>query len=161
MIDPVSALATASAAFGVLKKGFAVGRDIESMAGDLGRWMNAMSDLSEAEKQAKNPPLFKKLAFKGSIEEEAMHAFAAKKKADDMRYELKQWISMTLGSSHWDELVRMEGQIRKQRQETIYKQAQRRRKFLEAIGIILAITLLATVTIGVIWLIVAAKSGTL
>ena len=161
MIDPVSALATASAAFGVLKKGFAVGRDIESMAGDLGRWMNAMSDLSEAEKQAKNPPLFKKLAFKGSIEEEAMHAFAAKKKADDMRYELKQWISMTLGSSHWDELVRMEGQIRKQRQETIYKQAQRRRKFLEAVGIILAITLLATVTIGVIWLIVAAKSGTL
>lgn len=137
MVDPVSALATASAAFGVLKKGFAVGRDIEQMAGDLGRWMNAMSDLSEAEKQAKNPPLFKKLAFKGSVEEEAMHAFAAKKKADDMRYELKQWISMTLGSSHWEELVRMEGQIRKQRQETIYKQAERRRKFVEWASIII------------------------
>lgn len=137
MVDPVSALATASAAFGVLKKGFAVGRDIEQMAGDLGRWMNAMSDLSEAEKQAKNPPLFKKLAFKGSVEEEAMHAFAAKKKADDMRYELKQWISMTLGSSHWEELVRMEGQIRKQRQETIYKQAERRRKFVEWATIII------------------------
>jgi len=161
MIDPVSALATASAAFGVLKKGFAVGRDIESMASDLGRWMNAMSDLSEAEKQAKNPPLFKKLAFKGSIEEEAMHTFAAKKKADDMRYELKQWISMTLGSSHWDELVRMEGQIRKQRQETIYKQAQRRRKFLEVVGVTLAASLLAAVFIGFIWIVVAAKNGNL
>jgi hypothetical protein len=161
MIDPVSALATASAAFGVLKKGFAIGRDIESMAGDLGRWMNAMSDLSEAEKQAKNPPLFKKLAFKGSVEEEAMHAFAAKKKADDMRYELKQWISMTLGTTHWDELVRMEGQIRKQRQETIYKQAQRRRKFIEAAAIILGVVFISTLFISVIWFIMAARNGTL
>lgn len=161
MIDPVSALATASAAFGVLKKGFAVGRDIESMASDLGRWMNAMSDLSEAEKQAKNPPLFKKLAFKGSIEEEAMHAFAAKKKADDMRYELKQWISMTLGSSHWDELVRMEGQIRKQRQETIYKQAQRRRKFLEVVAVILAVGVFVAGVSGLVWFIYAAKTGAL
>lgn len=161
MIDPVSALATASAAFGVLKKGFAVGRDIESMASDLGRWMNAMSDLSEAEKQAKNPPLFKKLAFKGSVEEEAMQAFAAKKKAEDMRYELKQWISMTLGSTHWDELVRMEGQIRKQRQETIYKQAQRRRKFLEAAAIILGIVVISILFIGVIWFIMSARNGTL
>lgn len=161
MIDPVSALATASAAFGVLKKGFAVGRDIESMASDLGRWMNAMSDLSEAEKQAKNPPLFKKLAFKGSIEEEAMHAFAAKKKADDMRYELKQWISMTLGSSHWDELVRMEGQIRKQRQETIYKQAQRRRKFLEVVAVILAVGVFVAGVSGLVWFIYAARTGAL
>jgi len=161
MIDPVSALATASAAFGVLKKGFAVGRDIESMASDLGRWMNAMSDLSEAEKQAKNPPLFKKLAFKGSVEEEAMQAFAAKKKAEDMRYELKQWISMTLGSTHWDELVRMEGQIRKQRQETIYKQAQRRRKFIEAAAIILGIVIISILFFGVLWFIMSARNGTL
>ena len=144
MVDPVSALATASAAFGVLKKGFAVGRDIEQMAGDLGRWMSAMSDLSEAERQAKNPPIFKKLAFRGSVEEEAMQAFAAKKKAEDMRYELQQFISLTLGRSKWDELVRMEVEIRKKRKETIYKQAERRRKFVEWT----AITLFGIVSCG-------------
>ena len=68
---------------------------------------------------------------------------------------------MTLGSSHWDELVRMEGQIRKQRQETIYKQAQRRRKFLEVVGVTLAVALLAAVLIGFIWLVIAAKNGNL
>ena len=161
MIDPVSALATASAAFGVLKKGFAIGRDIESMAGDLGRWMNAMSDLSEAEKQAKNPPLFKKLAFRGSVEEEAMQIFAAKKKADDMRYELKNWIGITLGTRYWDELVAMEVKIRKQRQETIYKQAQRRQKFLEAVGIVLAVGVLIVGIGGLVWFIYAAKTGAL
>ena len=62
---------------------------------------------------------------------------AAKKKAEDMRYELKQFISLSLGSSKWEELVRMEGQIRKERQETIYKQAQRRQKFVEWVTIII------------------------
>ena len=49
MIDPVTAIATASAAFNVIKKGFSVGRDVESMAGDLGRWMGAVSDIKKAE----------------------------------------------------------------------------------------------------------------
>ena len=101
-MDPVSTLATATAAFNVLKKGFQIGRDIEDMAGDLGRWMSAMSDLTEAEKQAKNPPIFKKLVFKGSVEEEAMHAFAAKAKAERQREELKQFIQYTMGQTAWD-----------------------------------------------------------
>lgn len=160
-MDPVSALATATAAFNVLKKGFQVGRDIESMASDLGRWMNAMSDLSEAERQAKNPPLFKKLAFKGSVEQEAMEIFAAKKKADQMREDLKNFIGFTYGRSHWEELVRMEGRIRKERQETIYKQAQRRKKFIEAVAITLAIMLFASAFFGLVWIIWAAKTGVL
>ena len=52
-MDPISAMATASAAFGAIKKGFQVGRDIESMASDLSRWMGAMSDLDMLEKEAK------------------------------------------------------------------------------------------------------------
>jgi len=131
MIDPGTALATASAAFTVLKKGFAVGRDIESMGKDLGRWMGAMSDLRKAEELAKNPPLFKRLIFKKSVEEEAMEAFMAKKKAEDMRNELRQIISLLRGPSAWDELVRMEGRIRKERQEAIYKQKERQKAMME------------------------------
>ena len=137
MLDPVSALATASTAFSVIKKGFEVGRDIEQMAGDISRWMSAMSDLSEAEHQAKNPPIFKKLFASKSIEQEAIEIFAAKKKAENMREELKQYISWTMGQSAWEELIRMEGQIRKQRQETLYAQARRRRKFIEIVSIII------------------------
>jgi len=139
MIDPVSALATASSAFSLIKKGFEVGRDIEQMAGDISRWMSAMSDLSEAEHQAKNAPIFKKLFAGKSVEQEAVEIFAAKKKAERMREELRQYISWTMGQSAWDELIRMEGQIRKQRQETLYAQARRRRKFIEILSIILTL----------------------
>jgi len=138
MLDPMTAVATASAAFKVIKKGFEVGRDIEQMAGDLSRWMGAMSDLSEAERLAKNPPIFKKLFAGKSVEQEAIEVFAAKNKAEQMREELRQYISFTMGQSAWDQLIRMEGQIRKQRQETLYNQAQRRQKFIEWAAILLA-----------------------
>ena len=76
-MDPVTALATATSAFKVIKKGFEVGRDLESMYKDVGRWMGAVSDINHAESLAKNPPLFKKIFAGSSVEEEALNAFAA------------------------------------------------------------------------------------
>jgi len=135
-MDPVTislAVGVASKAFSAIKQGFAVGRDIEQMSGDIGRWMGAVSDVDNAEKQAKNPPLFGKLFKAGSIEEAAMAAYAAKKKLEEQRYELKTFLNMTHGPGAYDELLQMEGQIRKQRQETVYKQQQMRRQIGEAV----------------------------
>ena len=136
MIDPITAIAGATAAFNAIKSGFSVGRDIESMGKDLGRWMNCMSDLKKAEEYTKKPPLFKKLFAAGSVEEEAMQVFMAKKKAEDMRAELRQIITMTRGISAWDELIRTEGDIRKKRQQMIYAQEERRRQVLEIVAIV-------------------------
>ena len=138
MIDPVTAIAGATAAFNAIKSGFSVGREIESMAGDLGRWMNCISDLKRAEEQNKKPPLFKKLFQAGSVEEEAMAIFMAKKKAEDMREELRQIISFTRGPSAWEELLKTEADIRKKRQQAIYDQQERQRKLFEIIMVILA-----------------------
>ena len=131
MIDPISAVATATAAFNTIKSAFAAGRDIENMAGDLSRWMGAVSDIKKAEEYNKKPPLFKKLFASGSVEEEAMQIFMAKKKAEDMREQLKQIIIMSRGMSAWDELIKTEGDIRKKRQQMIYAQQERRRQILE------------------------------
>ena len=135
-MDPVTislAMGVASKAFDAIKKGFAVGRDIEQMSGDIGRWMGAVSDVDNAEKQAKNPPLFGKLFKAGSIEEAALSAYAAKKKLEEQRYELKMFLNMTYGPQAYDDLLKMEGQIRKERQQTIYKQQQLRRQIGEAV----------------------------
>ena len=135
MIDPVTALATASAAFSTIRKGFQIGRDIEGMAGDLGRWMGAVSDIKKAEEMSQKPPLFKKLFAAGSVEEEALQTLMAKKKAEDMREELKKMIMFTRGVGAWEELLRTEGEIRKKRQKAIYDQEERRRKVLEWVAI--------------------------
>ena len=80
------------------------------------------------------------------MEEEALAAFMAKKKADDMRDQLKQIISATRGPGAWQELIKTEVDIRKKRQKAIYDQKERQKHFFE----ILAIGFLATVLISFI-----------
>ena len=48
MVDPISAFGMATAAFNAIKKGFEVGRDVESMYGDIGRWMTCLLYTSDA-----------------------------------------------------------------------------------------------------------------
>ena len=148
MIDPISAIAMATTAFNTIKKGFEVGRDIESMYGDMGRWMGAVADIDQAEKMNKKPPLFKKLFNGSSIEQEAMDIFAAKKKAQEMEQELKNFVNFTHGPNSWNEILALQAQIRKDRKKAIYDQEQRRQEIMNAIGIILAVCVAAGVLIG-------------
>ena len=142
----------ATGAFNTIKAGFAAGREIESIAGDLGRWMGAVSDIKKADEYNKKPPLFKKIFNAGSVEEEAMQIFMAKKKAEDMREQLKQIISFSRGPSAWEELLRTEGDIRKKRQQAIYDQQERRRKVLEIIAIIGLIIVVSVFLLGLLYL---------
>ncbi len=146
-MDPLTiagAIGVATKAFNAIKQGFAVGQDLQQMAGTLGQWMSAVSDVDNAEKQAKNPPLFKKLFYARSVEQEAIEAFAAKKKLEEQRYELKQFLSLTYGPQAWAELLAMEGKIRKDRQKAIYERQKLRHDIINYIAIgLLVITILA------------------
>ena len=97
----------------------------------------------KAEELNKKPPLFKKLFNAGSVEEEAMTIFMAKKKAEDMRDQLRQIIVATRGPSAWDELIKTEADIRKKRQQAIYDQQERRQKLVEVVAIIGLVTVIA------------------
>ena len=149
MIEVAAALSAATTAFNAIKKGFEVGRDIESMSGDLSRWMGAASDINKADEYAKKPPLFKKLFAAGSVEEEAMATFMAKKKAEDMREQLKQIIILSRGLSAWDELLKTEADIRKNRQKLIYEQQELRQKWIEGIAISLLVIVILGFIVGV------------
>jgi hypothetical protein len=144
-MDPLTislAVGVASKAFSAIKQGFAVGRDLEQMSGDVSRWMGAASDVDNAQKQAKNPGIFGKVFGAGSVESMALEAYAAKKKLEEQRYELKMYLNMTQGPQAYDELLQMEGQIRKERQETIYKQQKIRKQIGEAIAIFFVIAII-------------------
>ena len=93
------------------------------MSGQLTQWAGAMSDLSFMEQKNKNPPWWKALNGQ-SVEAEALEIFTAKKKAEAMRQELKDWISFSMCPSAWDELVATEGRIRKQKKEQEYRKAE-------------------------------------
>ena len=62
--------------------------------------------------------------------QEAIEAFTAKKKLEEQRYELKQYLMFTHGSKSWDDLLAMEGQIRKRRQKEVYDKQVFREKVI-------------------------------
>ena len=77
----------------------------------------------------------------------------ARKKAEDMRAELKTIISMTRGPSAWEELLKTEADIRKKRQQAIYDQQERRRKVFEIIMVIIGLAAIAGLLIGMVYLV--------
>ena len=162
MFDPVTisaAVATASTAFNGIKRAFQAGRDLESMSQDLSRWMGAVSDVDAAHKSAKNPTMFRKVFSGGTIEQEAIEAFTAKKKLEEQRYELKQFLMFTHGSKAWDELLAMEGQIRKRRQKEIYDRKIFREKVISWVVISIVVSIGCAILVGFIYTLMGFDRG--
>ena len=85
--------------------------------------------------------MLRKVFSGGSIEQEAIEAYTAKKKLEEQRYELKQFLMFTYGSKSWDDLLAMEGQIRKRRQKEVYDKQVFREKVITyvVLAVVLAI----------------------
>lgn len=128
-MDPATAIATATAAFGAVKKLVAAGRSMEDTFGQLGKWYGAIADLNEAERKSKNPPLFKKLVAAKSVEQEALEVYAAKKRALQQEKELRELLMYTYGIDGYKELVDLRRQIRERREKEVYAQQRRRQAF--------------------------------
>ena len=129
------------------------------MAGSLSKWMGAVSDIKKAEEYNKKPPLFKKLFQSGSVEEEAMQIFMAKKKAEDMRDQLRQIIQLTRGHNAWQELLKTEADIRTRRQKAVYDQQERQRMWIEGTAIVLLILVAAGVIGFIVWGVIQRNGG--
>ena len=99
MIDPVSAIGMATAAYNGIKKAIDTGKELSDMAGTLNQWATAMSDVDFAHKQAENPPMFKKVFGASKIEQNALEVWGHKQKAKEMREELRGYISFFLWTS--------------------------------------------------------------
>ena len=111
MVDPISAFGVATAAFNAIKKGFEMGREVESMYGDIGRWMTSCETVNKEAKKAKSAGM--------SVEEEALEIFAHKKKIQAMEQELRTFVNMSHGPDAWNQVLRIQAEIRKKRKEAI------------------------------------------
>ena len=152
MIDPVTAIAGATAAFNFMKKGVQVGRDLQDMGQQLQQWAGYMADIDQAEKMIEKPPWYKALG--GGVQAQAMEVFLARKKAKQMRDELREIIShpAILGPSHWQEFLRIEADIRKQKREHEFRRMEIKQTIMEwTAGVDLFIVLIAGL-VGFVWL---------
>ena len=139
MADPIT---VGLAAFSAIKAGVAAGKEIQSLAKDIGSLWDSIDAVKNNHHKEKNKPF-------RTVNEEAMETFMAKKQAEDMENQLREIIIYSRGMSAWQELIRLRVDIKKQRQEDARKARQEKQELWEAIGIA-AIGLCVVTTIAFI-----------
>ena len=123
-MDPVTAFGVATTAYKTIVAGFKVGKQVENMSKDLGRWMGAIQAVKEGHSKKKNRMF-------GSVEEEALETFAMKKKAIAMENELRTFVNYNYGPNAWNEVIRIQAEIRKQKKEAELEAQRRQRQIVE------------------------------
>ena len=147
MIDPVTAFAAANAAFKGVKMLVGAGREIQDVSQQLGKWYGAVADITRAESQRKKPTwLDKQTHGSDNIEQEAMDIVVRKKTLIEKEKEIKFMLDFRFGVGTYDEMLGMRRQIRKEREETIYKAMETKRQIQNN----LAICTLSLLIIGVL-----------
>jgi len=119
--------------FAGIKAGIAAGKEIQSMAADLASLWDSIDSIRDEHNKKKSSP------FRGSVNEEALDTFIKKKQAEDAEEQLREIIISTRGHGAWQELLKLRGQIRKERQEQerLERIARRRKTEQVTVGAIL------------------------
>lgn len=129
MIDPITALATANAAYKGIQMMVAKGREIEDCVGQLSKWAGAASDIAFLEKKAKNPPWYK--AFTGSAESEAIEIYAAQEKLAKQRAEILRLVTYTGGAKGKDKYLEILRDVKEKRRKTMYRKQEIKQAIIE------------------------------
>ena len=136
MIDPVTAFGVAVTAFNTVQKLVKAGKEIESVAGQLGKWYSAVQSFNES--AAKKEQDLKKGKFlgKGSIEQEALDIVMHRERLKKMEYELYILIAGVYGQEAYQSMMSERTKIKRQREQAA-KIAKRRKQEMITNGLYL------------------------
>jgi hypothetical protein len=136
VIDPVTAFGVAVTAFNTVQKLVKAGKEIESVAGQLGKWYSAVQSFNES--AAKKEQDLKKGKFlgKGSIEQEALDIVMHRERLKKMEYELYILIAGVYGQEAYKSMMAERTKIKRQREQAA-KIAKRRKQEMITNGLYL------------------------
>jgi hypothetical protein len=137
-MEPIS---VAVAAFAAIKSGVKLGKDAQSMMSDIGKMWGAIDEVRGEHKKKKKSPFT-------SANEEALETFAALKKAEDLERELEKVVKMTRGFYAWQDLLKIRGQIKRERMEA---EKARKAKAAQQMELAAAVALFITLVCCMIW----------
>ena len=156
MIDPITAISAATAAFNGLKKLVATGREIEDCVSQLSQWAGAASDIAFLEQKHRNPPWYK--SFVGSPEQEAIQIYAAKEKLDKQRAEILRMVQYAGGSKGKQRYLQILREVREQRKKHAYRKEEIKQAILEwTVGILALVS--GAAILGVIFYLIGKRQG--
>lgn len=134
-MDPISLLTAATAAFNGIKKAVEIGREVQDVYRELGKWASAAGNLQAFINHNKDrkPGIFEKIGFNKSETAEAFDIFAAQIQIREMEAEIYNMFIygalQHLGIEGYREFIQMRKQVREDREALIKEQMRRRQVF--------------------------------
>ena len=164
MIDPITAISAASTAFTLAKKAVAVGNDIENMMGHLGRWAKNIEDAKEYLNQEKEygsskPKVLKKI--QKSATQEALDSIVLENKINEQEKLLREWFTANWqadwgGIEGYRKFIKKRREIKKKREQTVYRKMRARKDFLYKSRMGVAIAVLSGLLMYLIYFLINA-----
>ena len=149
-MEPLSLIAMASTTFKGIQTLVERGAEIEAVAQKLGAWYSFASDIRQAEKEAENPPLFKKLFEGETVEQQALNSVIAKKKLEEQEKQIRELIIWAYGTETYQEMIMLRREIKARREQVIYKQRRRQRLIMDSTIIVIALLLVSAIIFGTV-----------
>jgi hypothetical protein len=137
-MDPIT---IAMASFTAIKAGVSAGKEITSLAKDIG-------SLFEAIDQVKDNHDKKRSSIFSNANEEALDTYVNRKKAEDLENNLREIIISARGYSGWQELVTLRKEVRLRNKKELEDKKKRNAALFEKIVLWGGITLIALFTFG-------------
>jgi hypothetical protein len=147
-MDPLTLLATAKVSYEALKAGIAVGKELQSMAKDLGSLFESVAAITRVAADPKGSLMAGK-----SAQQIAMEAYAAKAEADQMMEELKNHFIGEFGIAAWDQVLSHTTQIKKQQKADALQAEKDQEELTHTIMVWSSIFLTAILVISILVLI--------
>lgn len=155
-MDPITALAAASAIWSGIKACVDTGREVQDVWGQLTEWADKAGHVYDylAEAEGK-PSIFRKLEFAGSETKEAFDIYSARVKMREMEAEIKHMFLYGalnhLGMDGYKEFLDIRQQIRVKRYQLQMKQQRERDAFFDDLKYGSMLLTLLLFLVGMVW----------
>ena len=152
-MDPLSLLAAAKASYEAIKAGIAVGKELQSMASDMGSLFDSVAAITRTAADPKGNLMSGKTA-----QQIAMEAYAAKAEADQMMEELKNHFIGEFGIAAWDQVLSATTQIKKDQKAAALQAAKDQEELTHSVlmwgavflAFVLVVVCFVLITIGLV-----------
>ena len=152
-MDPLTLLAAAKASYEAIKAGIAVGKELQSMASDMGSLFDSVAAITRTAADPKGSLMSGKTA-----QQIAMEAYAAKAEADQMMEELKNHFIGEFGIAAWDQVLSHTTQIKKDQRAAALQAAKAQDELTHSVmmwgavflAFVLVVVCFVLVTIGLV-----------
>ena len=133
MIEVTVAIAAASKAITVIKKGLALGRDTQELSSQFAQFFDAKDKIDKAKADSEHTPLGKKVFDSKSVEAHALEVALAEHKARELEKQLRELFVYSGQGDVYKSMMRARQKERQRRLYAARRQAEQKKFILDLI----------------------------